>query len=76
MIQKDLKVGNVKGRISVFSFEIHTHFNARSRRTDMDQGRLSTLTAAEMRFLNVEGKPITGRTRKTIEENIDTLEGK
>jgi hypothetical protein len=39
----------------------------------MDQ---STLTAAEMRLVNVEGKPITGRTRKKIKENIDTLQGK
>jgi hypothetical protein len=29
-----------------------------------------------MQFVNVEGKPITGRTRKKIKENIDTLEGK
>jgi hypothetical protein len=42
----------------------------------MDQGRLSRLTAAVMRFVNVEGKPITGRTRKKSKENRDTLEGK
>jgi hypothetical protein len=38
----------------------------------MEQGRLSRLTAPEMRFLNVDGKPTTGRTRNKIKESLDT----